>query len=78
MLALLVLNPFCRVVSREDTSTSSSLPNFTVSISGGTMREGMIKDINNPAHSLEINLGWETAGADHWMKISVWGMGYEL
>lgn len=31
--------------------------------------EDMVKDINNPAHSFEVNLGWKTAGAAPWNSL---------
>ncbi len=31
--------------------------------------ESMVKDINNPVHSIEINLGWKTAGSSPWNSL---------
>lgn len=31
--------------------------------------DAMIGEVNNPVHSIEVNLGWKTAGADPWNSL---------
>ena len=68
MLALLVMNPLSRVFSREDHQHLFISAQFHGQYIWRHY-EDMVKDINNPAHSFEVNLGWKTAGADPWNSL---------
>lgn len=68
LIIVLVMAPCCKAFSREDHQYMFISAQFHGQYIWRHY-DAMVREVNNPAHSIEVNLGWKTAGADPWNSL---------
>lgn len=68
LIGVIAMSPCCKVYSRQDHQYMFVSAQFHSQYIWRHF-ESMAKEMNNTAHSIEVNLGWKTAGAASWNSL---------